>query len=93
MSERREYNRLYKQSRREKDPIYERVVSSNNSKLTHLRRRLKDDIEEAPDSVIEIYTPNLNEIEKAYATLKILLRDKPDTLLEVTEKIRTIISS
>ena len=83
---RREYNRLYKQSRRDKDPIYERVVSSNNSKLTHLRKK---GLSPSP----EIYTPNLKEIEKAYATLKILLRDKPDTLLEVTEKIREIISS
>ena len=80
---RREYNRLYKQSRRDQDPVYERIVSSNNSKLTTLRKKGK--------IACEIYSPNLKEIEKAYSTLKILLRDKPEVLFEVTEKIQNIL--
>lgn len=83
MADRREYNRMYKQIRKIQDPEFEKTVSSNNCKLTNLRRK------GLIEGRVDIIYPSLLEIERAITAIKILLRDKPDALLEAKATINS----
>ena len=83
MADRREYNRLYKQTRKLQDPEFEKLVSSNNCKLTNLRRK------GIVEGRVDIIYPSLLEIEKAIRAIKTLLRDKPEAVLEAKATINS----